>query len=234
MTLSSAAEPLPITPRTRVGRLPAQQVVDRTALYALLDSQILSHASLVVDGDPLMIPLAFARDGDSVLIHGSSGGGLLRHAAAGSGLGLSVAALDGLVYARNLFDSSMNYRSAVIYGVPRPVPEEEKEQALLVLSEHLMPGRGQEVRPMTRRERAATVILRIPLDEVSMKVRTGPPSESLDDGEDHGVWAGVVPMSIRATAPITSPLTAAETPFPASVLRQCDCATAAVLPAALH
>ncbi|MDJ0377688.1 pyridoxamine 5'-phosphate oxidase family protein [Cryobacterium sp. PH31-L1] len=219
MTTASAS--LPITARTRVGRLAAQQIVDRAALYALLDSQILAHAAIVLDGNPLIIPLAFARDGDSVLIHGSTGGGLLRHAATGSGLGLSVTALDGLVYARNLFDSSMNYRSAVVYGIPLVVPDADKERALLVLSERLMPGRGDEVRPMTRRELAATIVFRIPLDEVSRKVRTGAPSESADDGEDHAVWAGVVPMNIRWLTPEASPLTAKATAVPASVRRQC-------------
>lgn len=220
MTTTSTS--LPITSRTRVGRLAAQQIVDRAALYALLDGQLLAHAALVVDGNPLVIPLAFARDGDSVLIHGSTGGGLLRHAAAGAGLGLSITALDGLVYARNLYDSSMNYRSAVIYGVPVVVPQAEKERALLVLSERLMPGRSREVRPMTRRELASTIVLRIPLEEVSLKVRTGPPSESVDDGEDHAVWAGVVPMTTTWETPEPSPLTAAATALPVSVVRQCD------------
>ncbi|WP_198417010.1 pyridoxamine 5'-phosphate oxidase family protein [Cryobacterium sp. TMS1-13-1] len=217
MTTSTAT--LPITDRTRVGRLADQQIVDRAALYALLDGQILAHVALVVEGNPLIIPLAFARDGDSVLIHGSTGGGLLRLAAAGSGLGLSVTALDGLVYARSLFDSSMNYRSVVIYGVPTVVPPKEKERALLVLSERLMPGRSEEVRPMTRRELAATIVLCIPLTEVSMKTRSGAPSEAVDDGENHAVWAGVVPVVTGWGAPSASPLTAHGTEVPASVRR---------------
>ena len=211
---------LPITDRTRIGRLSDRQSVDRNALYALLDGQILAHVALVVDGRALIIPLAFARDGDSVLIHGSTGGGLLRYATAGSGLGLSVTALDGLVYARTLFDSSMNYRSAVIYGVPSVVGPEEKERALLLLAEHLMPGRGQEVRPMTRRELASTIVLRIPLTEVSLKMRAGAPSEAVDDGEDHVVWAGVVPLATTWGKPSASPLTADTTQVPASVRRQ--------------
>jgi hypothetical protein len=122
------------------------------------------------------------------------------------------------VYARSLFDSSMNYRSAVVYGVLEPVEAERADAALLALSERLMPGRPAEVRPITRKETAATRVLRLALDDVVMKTRAAGASESPDDGEDHSTWAGVVPLSRTWGTPEASPLTPAQAPIPDSVV----------------
>jgi len=129
-----------------------------------------------------------------------------------------VTHLDGLVYARSLFDSSMNYRSAVVFGVPTVVADADKEEALRVVSEHLMPGRWAEVRDMTKRELAATLVLRLPLDEASVKVRAHGASEAADDGDDRSVWAGVLPLQVTALAPETSDLTPTGTPVSAAAL----------------
>ncbi|MGI9825091.1 pyridoxamine 5'-phosphate oxidase family protein [Agromyces sp. Marseille-Q5079] len=202
----------------RIRRLSERQVVDRDALDALLDSELVGHLAAVVDGMPVVVPMGYARVGDHVLVHGSTGGGFaLRAAATGATVAFAVTALDGLVFARSLFDSSMNYRSAVVYGVLEPVDPAETDAALLALSERLMPGRPAEVRAMTRKEVAATRVLRLRLDDVVMKARAAGASEAADDGEDHGTWAGVVPLGRAWGTPEASVLTPAGTPLPASV-----------------
>ncbi|MDF2575673.1 MAG: pyridoxamine 5-phosphate oxidase family protein [Agromyces sp.] len=184
------------TARRRIRRMPERQTADRDALFALLDGELV------------------------VLVHGSTGGGFaLRAAAERATVAFAVTALDGLVYARSLFDSSMNYRSAVVYGVLEHVPAEETDAALLALSERLMPGRAAEVRGTTRKETAATRVLRLALDDVVMKVRAAGASEDLDDGEDHTTWAGVVPLVRTWGAPEASPLTPPGTPVPE---RRCE------------
>jgi uncharacterized protein len=210
-------QPLPITDRTRVTRLAERQVTDREALYDLLDEALVAHVAIVRDGVPVVLPLGFARDGDSLLLHGSTGGGLLRAAAAGEAITVAVTLLDGLVFARSLFDSSMNYRSAMITGVAERVPEEEQDAALQALSDHLMPGRWTEVRETRKRELAATVVLRLPLTEASVKVRATGASSSPDDGEDRDVWAGVVPLRVVADQPQRSDDTPAAVAVPPSV-----------------
>ena len=203
----------------RIRRLSERQTADRDALFALLDEELVGHLAAVVDGVPVVVPMGYARVGDHVLVHGSTGGGFaLRAAAEQATVAFSVTALDGLVFARSLFDSSMNYRSAVVYGVLEPVDDEQADAALLALSERLMPGRAAEVRAITRKETAATRVLRIALDDVVMKMRAAGASEDPDDGEDHSVWAGVVPLARRWGAPEPSPLTPAGTPTPESVV----------------
>ena len=199
-----------------------RQVTDRRELYEILDTGVVAHVALVRgesdDAHPVILPMGYARDGDSILLHGSSGGGLMRAAAGGRPLAIAVTHLDGLVYARSLFDSSMNYRSVMILGVAQLVPAGAKEAALTLLSEHLMPGRSAEVRAMTRKEIAATMVLRIPLAEVSVKVRAYGASEEADDGESRSVWAGVVPLAVQAGRPQTSDLTPEAVPIPPSVV----------------
>lgn len=203
----------------RIRRLAERQTTDRDALFALLDDELVGHLTAVVDGTPVTVPMGYARDREHLLMHGSTGGGFaLRAASDRSTVAFAVTALDGLVFARSLFDSSMNYRSAVVYGVLEPVEDERADAALLALSEHLMPGRAAEVRATTRKEIAATRVLRLALDDVVMKTRTAGASEDLDDGEDHTVWAGVVPLARTWGAPEPTPLTPAETPTPDSVV----------------
>jgi nitroimidazol reductase NimA-like FMN-containing flavoprotein (pyridoxamine 5'-phosphate oxidase superfamily) len=203
----------------RIRRLAERQTTDRDALFALLDDELVGHLAAVVDGMPVVVPMGYARDGEHLLVHGSTGGGFaLRAAAERTTVAFAVTALDGLVFARSLFDSSMNYRSAVVYGVLEPVEDERADAALLTLSEHLMPGRSAEVRAITRKEIAATRVLRLSLDDVVMKVRAAGASEDADDGEDHTVWAGVVPLVRTWGAPEPTPLTPAGTLNPNSVV----------------
>ncbi|MGQ7298173.1 pyridoxamine 5'-phosphate oxidase family protein [Quadrisphaera sp. KR29] len=215
----SPDQPLPVTDRTRSTRFGHRQVTDRAALHDVLDSALVAHVAVVRE-DPapaaVVLPVAAARDGESLLLHGSTGGGLLRAAASGQVVTATVTVLDGLVYARTVFDSSMNYRCAVVYGVPAVVPDEEKEEALRVLSEHLMPGRWAEVRRPTRRELAATLVLRLPLEEASVKVRAEGAGE--DGVEDASVWAGVLPLHTAVGAPRTGDDVPAGVQVPASVV----------------
>jgi len=215
---STALTDLPVTDRTRVTRMPERQRTDRAELYAILDEALVAHVAIVRDGQPMVLPMGFGRGGDAIYLHGSTGSGIFRMMASGAPISVTVTHLDGLVYARNLFDSSMNYRSAVVFGVPTVVAGAEKEEAMRAVSEHLMPGRWDEVRPMTKRELAATLVLRLPLDEASVKVRAHGASEQADDGEDRMVWAGVLPLRAAARAPETSALTPAGTPVSAAAL----------------
>ena len=203
----------------RIRRLAERQTADRDALFTLLDTELVGHLAAAVGDEPVIVPTGYARDGDHLLVHGSTGGGFaLRAASARSIVAFSVTALDGLVFARSLFDSSMNYRSVVAYGVLEQVPEDRADAALLALAERLMPGRAAEVRATTRKEIAATRVLRLALDDVVMKVRAGGPSEATDAGEDHAAWAGVVPLERAWGRPERSPLTPATTPTPRSVI----------------
>ncbi|MGX5695986.1 pyridoxamine 5'-phosphate oxidase family protein [Agromyces soli] len=215
------AEPSAVpTADRRIRRMPERQSTDRATLDALLDQELVGHLAVVAHGAPLVVPIGFARVGDHLVLHGSTGGGFaLRAAAERQTVAFAVTSLDGLVYARSLFDSSMNYRSAVIYGVLESVPAEEEHDALVALSERLMPGRPAEVRESTRKEYAATRVLRLPLDEVIVKMRAAGASEAADDGEDHSLWAGVVPLGRVWGEPIASALTPPGTPVPASVER---------------
>ena len=163
----------------------------------------------------MALPVGFAREDDSLLIHGSTGSKFFRDIAAGAELCINVTLLDGIVYARSLFDSSMRYRAAVIYGQASPVPEEGKEDALLRLAEHLMPGRAQEVRPVTKKELAATMVLRIPLEKASVKDNSA--SSADEPGDDPTIWAGVLPVTTLAGEPQPSPTTASGVAAPSSV-----------------
>jgi hypothetical protein len=193
---------LEITPRTRVGRLPERQRTERAELYAILDDALVATVSTVRAGEPFVLPMAVARDSDRLLLHGSTGAGLLGLLGRGASVAVCVTHVDALVYARSVFDSSMNYRSAVVFGVPQALEGVEKIAALEALTAHLMPGRWDEVREPTRKELAATVVLSLPLAEASIKVRNGDASGRESDAP--GVWAGVVPVLRQLGTAVTA------------------------------
>ncbi len=201
----------------RVRRLPEKQVTDRGVLEALLDEALVAHVGVVRGGRPVVLPFACARDGDHLLLHGSTGAGAFR-LAAGQPVCVTVTHLDGLVFARSLFESSMHYRSAVIFGDAEVLHGAAKHQALDRLSDHLMPGRATEVRTNSRKEIAATLVLRVPLDRASVKVSDGP-ADDPDDGESREVWAGILPLALAAAEPVPAGDVPAEVAVPMSVER---------------
>jgi nitroimidazol reductase NimA-like FMN-containing flavoprotein (pyridoxamine 5'-phosphate oxidase superfamily) len=188
--------------RTRVRRLPENARTQRGDLDAILDEAVMAHVGIVDDGQPYVLPMACARDGDRLLLHGSTGSRLMRTLQTGAPVCVTVTHLDGLVLARSAFHSSMNYRSAMILGTARPVHDDV--EALRLLTEHLLPGRWEQVRAPLRRELAATLVLEVPLDEWSVKVGEGPPEDEPEDLDDP-VWAGVIPLSVVAGTPIPAP-----------------------------
>lgn len=213
--------PLAVDATTQLRRHRERQVTEREQLHAILDQALVAHVGVVRDGRPVVLPMACARDGDSLLLHGSTGGGLLRQGV-DAPVCVEVTHLDGLVFARTTFESSMRYRSAVVHGDARALSGDEKERALDVLSDHLFEGRTSEVRRPDRKEVAATLVLRVPLEAASVKVAAGPPEVDPDDHEPRDVWAGIVPMALRAGEPLAAPDVPDDVPVPASVRRTLD------------
>ena len=203
------------TERTRVRRLPERATYDRVTVHTILDEGFLCHVGFVVDGQPYVIPTGYARVGDTLFLHGSTGSRLgLRP---GMDVCVTVTLVDGLVLARSAFHHSMNYRSVMAIGRTRPVTDPgEKEVALRALVEHIVPGRSDEVRGGDLRELAATAVLALPLAEVSAKVRTGPPQ---DDEPDYAlpIWAGVLPLALTPGEPAPDPVLDPSIPAPAHV-----------------
>jgi hypothetical protein len=168
---------------------------------AILDEGLVAHVGLAVDGQPFVIPMVYARVGGDLYLHGSAASRLLRALGAGAPVCVTVTLLDGIVLARSAFHHSMNYRSVVIFGPAVVVTDPaERERALAAMVDHAVPGRSEEVRPPDRKELAATLLVRVALDEVSAKVRSGPP---IDDERDLEVpvWAGVLPLRLVAGDP---------------------------------
>lgn len=203
-------------PRTQLTRIPEKGSTDLAELHRLLADVYVAHVGFVDEGGhPVVIPTAVARDGDRLLIHGSTGSRWMRTLAAGAAACVSVTALDGLVVARSAFESSIRYRSAVCFGRFTPVTE-GTEQGLELLTERLLPGRNAEVRPSTAKELAATLLLAMPLDQWSLKVSDGwPEDEAADIAGD--AWAGVVPLTVTAGAPLPAPDLRPGIEVPASV-----------------
>jgi uncharacterized protein len=187
--------PLSSTPRTTLHRLKERGRLDRADLDAVLEAGLICHLGVTIDGTPVVLPTGYGRIGENLYLHGSSGNQSLR-AAAGQRVCVTVTLLDGLVCARAVFHHSMNYRSAVIFGTATIVDDpQEKLDALKAVTNHLVPGRWDHARAPTRRELAATAVLALPLDEASVKMRSGGPKDDEEDYES-GIWAGVLPSAL--------------------------------------
>jgi nitroimidazol reductase NimA-like FMN-containing flavoprotein (pyridoxamine 5'-phosphate oxidase superfamily) len=202
------------TPRTTLRRLPKRGSYETEQIYSILDEGFVCHVGFVTDGQPFVIPTGYGRNGDELLIHGSQASRMLRTLKTGVDVCVTVTLLDGLVLARSAFHHSLNYRSVVIFGNAKLIEDEERKlEALRVLSEHIIADRWNDVREPTEQEMKATTVLSLPLTEASAKIRTGPP---IDDEEDYSlpVWAGLVPLEIKAGAPIPDPRLPADTPVP--------------------
>jgi len=202
------------TERTQVRRLPKRAVYDREMVYRILDEGLVCHIAFVAEGKPVVIPIGYGRKGDTLYIHGSPASRMLSALGEGAEVCVTVTLVDGLVLARSAFHHSMNYRSVVIFGKATLVEDPAaKWEALRAFTEHVAPGRRQEIRQPSDKELRSTTVLALPLNEVSAKVRTGPP---LDDEEDYAlpVWAGVLPLELTPRTPIPDGRLPQPTPVP--------------------
>lgn len=205
-------------PSTQVTRISEKQETSRHRLDELLDSTPLATVALVRDGHPVIFPTGFARIGDDLVIHGSTGSPWMRALAGGAPAAVSVTALDGVVVARSSFESSFRYRSAAVFGVFERIPDAEKLGYLDAVTEKFIPGRVAELRPSTRKELAATLALRMPIgaDSWSLKISDGWPEDPEEDVAGDA-WAGVVPMSVAYGVPRPAPDLGPGIAVPASV-----------------
>jgi uncharacterized protein len=195
----------PPSERTRVRRMPARAAYDREIIDAILDEGLICHVGFVADGQPVVLPTIYARDDGRLLLHGSAASRMLRSIRDGVPVCVTVTLHDGLVLARSAYHHSMNYRSVVIFGTATEITDDAaKVAAMESIVEHVMPGRWREVRPPNDGELKATMVLELPINEASAKLRSGPP---LDDEEDFGiqVWAGELPLRLVAQAPKADP-----------------------------
>ncbi|MBV8843069.1 MAG: pyridoxamine 5'-phosphate oxidase family protein [Bryobacterales bacterium] len=190
------------TPRTRVVRHAERGVYDREQIYSILDEAFICHVGFVADGQPYVIPTAYGRADDRLYLHGAAANRMLRSLAQGVDICATVTLIDGFVMARAAFRQSFNYRSVVILGKARLITDPaEKTAALRCLTNHVVAGRWEEVRPPDEKELAATSVLELPITEASAKVRSGPPLDAEADWP-RPVWAGVVPVELATGEPV--------------------------------
>ena len=207
------------TERTKVRRHPERGEYDRAAIDAILDEALYCHVGFVDRGQPFVIPTIHARVADRVYLHGSAASRMLGTLRGGIPACLAVTLLDGLVLARAVFSHSMNYRSVIVLGTATEVTQpDEKMAALEAIVEHVVPGRWADARLPSDNDMRATRVLRMPLDEASAKIRSGPPKDASDD-LGLGIWAGVIPLTLVPGAPIPDPALAAGIETPAYARR---------------
>jgi nitroimidazol reductase NimA-like FMN-containing flavoprotein (pyridoxamine 5'-phosphate oxidase superfamily) len=204
--------------RVQVKRAAERANYDRAVIDAILDEALICHVGIITaEGHPVVIPTIHARDGDTVYMHGSPASRLLRTMKPGAEICLTVTLLDGIVVARSAFHHSMNYRSVVVIGTARIVDDPaEKLAALELVTDHVVPGRWAQCRPVTEKEIKGTLVAALSLDESSAKIRTGGP---IDDEEDYDlpIWAGVVPLELTPGTPIPDDRLLADAEVPANV-----------------
>ena len=184
------------TQRSQIKRLPQRSNYELQTIYDILDEGLVCQVGFSIDNQPFVIPTTYGRINDKLYIHGSPASRMLRTLLGGIQVCVTVTLLDGLVLARSAFHHSMNYRSVVIFGIAEVVSDlDEKQEALQAFTEHIIPGRWEEVRQPNNQELQGTLVLSLPLTEASAKVRTGMPN---DDEDDYSlpVWAGVLPLQL--------------------------------------
>lgn len=199
---------------TRLRRLPEKGRKDLQLARDIIDEARICHVGFTVDDQPYVVPMALARDGDRILLHGSVVSRLMKNLAAGLPCCVTVTHLDGLVLARSAFNSSMNYRSLMVFGSASLISDPaQKKRGLDSLVEHLLPGRIAELRESTRKELNATTLLSLPLETFSIKVGEGPPDDTKSD-IGTPIWAGVIPLELTAGKPEAAPDMAPGIPLP--------------------
>jgi uncharacterized protein len=200
------------TSRTKVRRLPKRANYDKKAVHAILDEGFVCHVGFAVDAQPYVIPTVYARADAMLYVHGSAVSRMLRTLTQGVPVCITVTLLDGLVLARSAFHHSLNYRSVVMIGNARLVDDrDEKMRALHLITDHVVPRRWEEARPPSELELRQSSVLALALEEVSAKIRSGPP---VDDEEDYSlpIWAGIVPVETRLGTPINDGRLLADVP----------------------
>jgi nitroimidazol reductase NimA-like FMN-containing flavoprotein (pyridoxamine 5'-phosphate oxidase superfamily) len=194
LTVRGSMTAFEVTTRNKVLRLAKRALYEHEEVYAIVDAAMICHVGYEIDGQPYAMPTLVARDGDTLLLHGSATSRTILHAGAGNPVCVTVTHIDGIVLARSLFNHSINYRSAMLYGRGRTITDpDEKTAALFRFTEKLLPERWDDVRPMTAQEFKATGIVAVPIESASAKVRTGFPGDEPEDVE-LPIWGGIVPM----------------------------------------
>jgi len=208
------------TERTQHRRLREQGRTDRTALFAVLAAGLVAHLGVVNDGWPMVVPTSYGFDDATLYLHGSVASVSLR---GDSPVCVTITLTDGLVLARSVFEHAVNYRAAMIYGYPRIVTDpDEVNTGLRLLSEHMAPGQWDYARQPNRKELAATRLLAVPLDEASVKIRTGPPDDSDSPDAALGLWAGELPLAATWQQPVADPALPPGIEVPAHIAQRAD------------
>lgn len=191
--------------RSTIKRVSNRGAYDRKTIYSILDAGYVGHVGFSIKNRPIIIPMAYGRDEDTIYLHGSIKSRLQKELSEGINCCITVTHLDGLVLARSAFDHSMNYRSVVVFGKGRELTNDvEKLEALKVISDHMIPGRWEEVRKPNQKEISATSVIGVTIEEASAKIRTGPPKDNRND-LDFPVWAGVISFETEAGEPVADP-----------------------------
>lgn len=207
----------PISPRIKVKRLADRSHYDRETIYAILDEALICHVGLVREDGPVVIPTLFGRIDDTLYLHGSVASGNLRLMRAGTDVCITATIVDGIVFARSLFNSSMNYRSAVVFGTTRLVADpDERNEGLRAMSDHVVPGRWDDARHPNRVEHLQTVVVAVDIEEASAKIRSGGVGD-VDQDLQLDVWAGVLPLRLQPGDPEPDPDMKPGTPLPGYV-----------------
>ncbi len=206
--------------RTELHRYPARGRHDFETVAAILDGAFVCHVGFVENGQPYVLPTVYGREGRVLYLHGSAQGRMLNALASAEAICVTVTLVDGLVLARSGFHSSVNYRSVVMLGAAEPVPAPEREGALKIISDQLVPGRWETLRPVTPAELEQTTVLRMDIVEASAKIRTGPPQ---DDEEDYAlpIWAGTLDFPAPVPVAVADVRLEPNIPLPAHVARRC-------------
>lgn len=220
--LSQPTQNLTVTNRTRLRRMREKGRTTRADLNAVLAAGFVCHLGVVVDGTPMVVPTVYGTASDTLYLHGSVVSRSLVQAPETT-VCVTVTHVDGLVLARSVFEHGINYRSAMVYGVPRVVSDpEQKLEGLRVITEQCVPGQWEYARRPNRKELAATTLLALALDEASVKVRTGPPDDGDSPDAEFGLWAGVLPLSMLRGTPVPDPALPPGTAIPPHVLPMSD------------
>ena len=211
------AKELQRTDRTRISRHAERGSYDRDKAYEILDEGMVAHVAFDTGSGVTVIPMTYARTGNELMLHGAVASRWLSSFEAGHFVSVCVTLLDGLVLAQSAFSHSMNYRSVVVFGTATVVRDVDRKQRVFqAFLDHLVPGRWEDCKQPDRKESDATIVLSVPIDEASIKIRSGPPKDAAKDlGEGH--WTGVIPLSITAGEIEPDPAMEGHVPVPAYV-----------------